>query len=369
VRGTFVLCGAALAAALANGVAAAAPPNGTLPSPTTPVRLMPPLRVAVSFAGERRFPKHVASIQQVRTEVDREGRSSRVVVLDRLLVRGTGDYSLTIPAPAEDVVAAAGSESQPGLREGAVLWQGFSTRRRNLAALITLRTQAAAKALPIRLVRGDDGVLRLENATDAPVEALASRAPPAAVARALDDAYRAVSRGRPATPATIPLSGPLRTRGVVGSVPLRISGTYRLGDARRVHLRTVVGGRRLALGKGELRALDLAVGIPDAAQPLRPPRGRTWLQETRRRAFRRDAVAVAVDRLLAAALATQYHSFLANPDPGGAVRTSYRFVLGAAPRPAVQPHREGSDSPWLAVGIALALGLAAVGGVVLWAHS
>jgi hypothetical protein len=201
------------------------------------------------------------------------------------------------------------------------------------------------------------------------VEALASRAPPAAVARALDDAYRAVSRGRPATPATIPLSGPLRTRRVVGSVPLRINGTYRLGDARRVRLRTVLGRRPLALGKGELRALDLAVGIPDAAQPLRPPRGRTWLQETRRRAFRRDAVAVAVDRLLAAALATQYHSFLANPDPGGPVRTSYRFVLGAAPRPAVQPHREGSDSPWLAVGIALALGLAAVGGVVLWAHS
>ena len=369
MRHACVVCGASVIAALSAGAAEAAPSHGTLPSPTTPVRLMPPLRVAVSFAGERRFPKHVASTQRVRATVDRGGRLRRVVVLYHLLVLGTGDYSLAIPAPVEDVVAAPGSESQPGLREGAVLWQGFSTRRRVLAALITLRAPAAAQGLPIRLVRSADGLLQLDNATDAPTEALASRAPATAVAGALDQAYHAVSRSLPATASTIPLSGPLRTRGVVGAVPLRISGTYRLAGASRIRVRAVLGRRPLTLGKGELRAIDLAVAIPPAAQPLRPPKGRSWLAAARRPAFRRNAVGIAVDRLLASALATQYRSFLANPDAGGPVRTTYRFVLSATQPPVVHPRHEGSDGAWLAVAIGAALSLAAVGGIVLWAHS
>src|SRR4029079_11090094 len=81
-----------------------------------------------------------------------------------LVVTRIGDYRLTVPAPARNAVAAAGSDYTPGLRQGAVLWSGFSPGNRVLVANVTLDPEAAAPLLPMK-VEVTDGAVRLENAT------------------------------------------------------------------------------------------------------------------------------------------------------------------------------------------------------------
>ena len=69
------------------------------------------------------------------------------------------------------------------------------------------------------------------------------------------------------------------------------------------------------------------------------------------------------------ALATQFQEFLANPDPGGGSRTSYRYELVRRAQPGAAVAARGERRDW-AVPLAVGLGLAvAANGVVLWAHS
>jgi hypothetical protein len=101
---------------------------------------------------ETRFHGHIRSEELVEVSIDATGAPVSVVVTQRLTITGKGDYAFTIPVPARDVVAAPGSEAQPGLRESGVVWQGFSRGRRVLAARIMVRLDAASRALPLRLV-------------------------------------------------------------------------------------------------------------------------------------------------------------------------------------------------------------------------
>jgi hypothetical protein len=79
-------------------------------------------------------------------------------------------------------------------------------------------------------------------------------------------------------------------------------------------------------------------------------------------------VLFAARRLLDAAIATQYETFLANPDSFGPSRTTYRFALGAAPL-AARTGSGGSSSAWIGLAVGLGLAAAVAGGLVLWAHS
>ena len=307
----------------------------------------------------------------MRVSVDSSGRPYRVVDVDRIAINRKGDYSFVIAAPVEDVRASAESGSEPGLRSGAVIWQGFSPRRRLLGAAITLRTGAAVSNLPLRIEANGSG-LRLVNATSATVATIDAKVPALSLARALDTTWASLRAGaQPAAP-LVETVGPIRAARLVSRAPLRVRGMVRFASGPPRRVATIVGNQPLRIaGTGPLKALTLTVSLPEPASFLRPPAARSWLDLARSGRFAggRGATRVAVTRLMAAALALQFQQFLANPDASGMTRTSYSYEL--APRPhalaAAAPRKRNGWVVPLAVGLGLAA--AAVGGVVLWAHS
>jgi hypothetical protein len=361
---------AALASVIVATPAHAARQPTALPSPFFPVRSTPPVR-ASPVATETRFPGHLSSSQVVRVSVDASGRPLRIVDVDRIGVAAKGDYSFVIAAPVEDVRAAAGSGSEPGLRSKAVVWQGFSPGRRLLAAAITLRVGAAARALPLRIDVGQAG-LRLVNMTSTTVTTIDAPVAASDIARALDAAKGALEARTPVPATVVDALGPVRNVRVGVQVPLRVRGTVRFSGRPSRQFARVVGGRPAEIaGTGSLKALELTVAVPNPASVLRPPGRGRWLDlaRSRRLAGGREATRLAVNRLLSAALALQFRQFLANPDPGGPTGTSYRYQLAL---PIAQPAAEKPESghPWLVtVSIALGVVAATTAALVLWAHS
>jgi hypothetical protein len=297
-----------------------------------------------------------------------------VTVDQRLLVRALGDYAFFIPAPAVSVVAAEGSESRPGLRPNQLVWQGFSPRRKLLAARADLRLRDSTTALPIRIrIEGApmrpgpfELILSLENATRARVRTLSAEALETDVAVALRALRAAARAGRPidgravrirgsGTPATVDVSAPFALRGTIGfpagSVrrlrPAAFSGA--VGGARPSALRVTVRGVALRAAAPTIRVL---------AQPVASAQPAAHTLEGAVRAYGGYA------------RARQYQTFLANPDPRGPSLTTYVFETASTELPAARPEQDPSDDgglPWpvVAAGLAmLGLGLA-----VLWAHS
>jgi hypothetical protein len=341
-----------------------------LPSPFFPIRTEPPLRAA-PVAAETRFPGRLSSTQAVRVSIDSSGQPFRVVDVDRIVVAHKGDYSFVIGAPVEDVRSAAGSGSEPGLRSGAVVWQGFSPGRRVLVAAITLRARAAASALPLRIeVNGSE--LRFVNTTSASAAAVDAAAPAVDVARALDEARAALKADSPAPAPVVAAEGPVRNVHVVAQVPLQVRGTVRFAGRQPRKLAVVVGRNPVRIsGAGELKALELSVTAPEPADVLRPSGALRWLDLARsgRLAGGRETTRLAVDRLLAAALAVQYRQFLVNPDARGDTQSSYRYELAQQLQTPAAEQSSGGRSWLVPLAVALGLAVAAAGAVVLWAHS
>ena len=133
--------------------AAAAADTITLLSPTARTSEPPPLvgkRIAGVTAGETRFSGRLRNVERVAVGIDRSGAPVGVVVTQRLTISRPGDFTFLVPAPATQVVAAPGSQAEPGLRDLGIVWQGFASGRRVLAATITLEPTAAA-VLPLRV--------------------------------------------------------------------------------------------------------------------------------------------------------------------------------------------------------------------------
>ena len=361
------------ACALGTAAGAAAQAQGrivVLPSPFFPLRPTPPLPGARAL-NETRFPGRLSTSQVVRVSLDGSGTPFRVVDVDRILVAGKGDYSFFLAGPVENVRAVPGSDAQPGLRTGAVVWQGFSPSRRALAAEITLSHRAAASALPLRVEVGQSG-LRLTNATSAMAEAVDVRLPTLGVARVLDAAREGLATGTPVPAPILTAAEPIRKAPVAVYVPLRVRGSVRFSDGPAQRIAAAIGREPLRIqGAGELKALDLSVSIPEPAAVLQPPGARTWVgaAQTGRLPSGRAIARLAANRLLEAALAVQFQELLANPDASGGSRTSYRYVLANRPE-AVAASDTSGGRDWVAL-LAIGLGLAAVGvgGLVLWAHS
>ena len=341
-----------------------------LPSPFFPIRSEPPLH-AVPVAAETRFPGRLSSTQAVRVSIDSTGQPFRIVDVDRIVVAHKGDYSFVVGAPVEDVRSAPGSGSEPGLRSAAVVWQGFSPGRRVLIAAITLRARAAASVLPLRIeIKGAE--LRFVNTTSASAAAVDAAASALDVARALDDTRAALKANAPVPAPVVTAEGPVRNARVVAQVPLQVRGTVRFAGRQPRKLAVIVGRNPVRIsGAGELKALDLSVVVPEPADILRPPGARRWLDLARsgRVTGGRRTTRLAVDRLLAAALAVQYRQFLVNPDARGVTQSSYRYELARLLQTSAGAQSSG-DRGWLVpLAVALGLAVAAAGALVLWAHS
>lgn len=340
-----------------------------LPSSSAPLTPTPPLQTTARLFGSeggRRLP--LSSDERVLVAVDRRGRPVGIRVVQRLVVLGKGDYALAVPAPAIDVVAGRGSESQPGLRRGAIVWMGFSPRRRTLVADARLRVEDAAPFLPVHVsvnATAARTTLVVENTTgvrtyaySADVDLREARATlrriRAAVRRGSDVPSSSLTARDTPKVTTVRAFAPLRVDGELrtrrGGAPKRFSAV--LGDGGATRLRLVIPGR--------LELLTLR------ARPVAPRR----LLASGDRSTGRQLFARAFAALRTLALARQYRQFLLNPDPTGRSDTIYVFSTRIVTPPAAVAPGSGSGSNplWLVLATGLAL-LTAGGLVVLWAHS
>jgi len=329
---------------------------------------------------------HIASTDRVFVGVGPGGRPVRVVAHQRLLVRGKGDYQLAISAPVEDVSAAAGSDSEPGLRADQVLWAGFSPGRKVLAADVTLRPRAAGKYLPVQLRLGrnaDRVTLTVINTTPTGESLYAGTTHPAELARLLDATRRESLAGQRLTAAYATFFGLVRVpkRKVPIEAPLLVQGELRLpGQAPVSFSRTLGDGHPLsfrvdARGGGTPHVHLLARPVP-VIRLLRPSGAATWTEAIRRRP---PPAAFLLRRLLESRMrlvrADQYQSFLSDPDADGHSRSVYEYETVAAsalPRAAAGSSDDGGGggtSVLLVLAIALGSVALAGGGLVIWAHS
>ena len=367
----WACCLAALAQTAAAGSATI-----TLPSPNTPGPAPPPLAGGPQLSsepGEVRVPGSLDNAEAVRVGLAQNGDPVSVVVVQRLSIRGLGDFRFVVPAPAVAVVPAGASRSLPGLRQAGIVWQGFSPGRRLLGARITLRPAQAAAGLPLRVsVEQRNGLtrVRLENRTarqfaitrgSAPLPALQ-----AALARVRRELGHELAAGRPLPMVLEQVQGRGTAQRIIPiDSPLHITGRISVAGGRTARVDATLGGdqprSRVVVVRGEGRvtiALDAAF-----------ERDRRKLLPTA------DELASAGDPLVAlqtalarTTVALQFQQYLASPK-AGATRTTYRYATArvAAAPPASSGGDDGPDALLLAL-IAIG-GLAAlVGLTVLWAH-
>jgi hypothetical protein len=283
-----------------------------------------------------------------------------------------------------DVQRGPGSQSEPGFRVDQILWAGFSPGRKVLAADVVLRTAPAARYLPLRLrlQRGSGGAsLTVANATTTPEMEYAGVVRPPEIAKLLDETRRASLAGVRLRGSFATFVGPVRIRRqpLVIEAPFRVEGELRLPGAPPARFSRMLGdGRPLSFtvrvkGTGtpvvHLRASPTAV-----LRLLRPPGASTWAGAVQRRRLAPDFL---LRRLLETRMrlvrADQYQTFIADPDADGRSRAVYEYTTVAAratQRPAAPDRSGGGGSDALLIGLVIAGSLvAAVGGLVLWAHS
>ncbi len=351
---------AVVLAALALPAAARAEPQLVLlPSPARALAAKPPVASTTALA-EVRWPRRIAARERVLVGLDSTGRPRSIRVEQRLSVGGVGDYVLTVPAPALGVRALAGSDSEPGLRPGAILWQGFSPGNEQLGARVQLRLGTAA-VLPVRVRverEGGSYVVRISNATAVPTQIPVGAGSVAELAGILatlpSDPKRDVY-------AHVDGSGDRRTVRV--EAPLRVEGEL-VAPGRRIRFSEVLGGGRPLVRSFIVRTsiaprVRLTVRAFVPPDLLRLPPGIDGARALER----------AVLTLARAARAAQYDEFLANPDPRGTSEAVYVFQTAAAAAP-VSRSTGGGGLGALAGALLAVCGVAAVAGLaVLWARS
>lgn len=397
VRRAWRAAAAAVTLALAPA-AGAAPERVLLPSPFVPLDASVPLGAGAVSPTETKLPNaHVSSDERVLVDVGASGAPRRVRVRQRLRLEGSGDFFFVVAAPLSDVRPAPGSEAEPGLRPKGIVWQGFASRPRVLAADAELVAGAAAGVLPLRLdlrtTRREGRLtltLRLRNTTAVRAGGFDAPARPAEVVPVLDR-IRALARlrqSRTLVQPSVPVRGPVRRRSFLVEAPLRVGGELRL-PAAAVSGAFARGGKVVRTGAGVALRFALVLGGPAPSRTTVALSARVGkagppvlsvvalpvpvLPELRRRraVSGRRLVELANRALLRLARVRQYETFLANPDQLGARQAVYVFRTAPAAAPRIAPPA-GSDGGAGSLTIALlALGAAllAGGSLVLWAHS
>jgi hypothetical protein len=318
--------------------------------------------------------------QRVLVGIDNTGSPVSVNVIQRLTLNGLGDYTFSVPAPVTDVVAAPGSASEPGLRQGAILWSGFSPGHKTLAARATVRLAAARPGLPLRLTIVRDGgglTLRIENVSDLPATLLVGPSSAAETAAALDKTRR-TARLRPALDELyVNVPRQPRAQDTRVTATLRVTGELRFPGGRRVPVSVVLGDGgandfvvRVANASGVPRVRLLVLPVTPS-KLLTPPGGsKTWAEAVRRgRIDPARLLEVASRARLALARSLDYESFLVNPDPHGSSRAVYVYETAAKTAPVVTPRPgDSGGNGWTTLAVATLMILGAGGLVVLWAH-
>jgi hypothetical protein len=335
-----------------------------LPSPVDPGRPPPPLGVGgATLATETRVPGRIRSGVVVVVAINAaSGRPVRVVATQRLALTGKGDFAFTVPAPVSSVAAGPGTETEPGLRDVGIVWQGFSAGYKVLAAKAVLRLQAAAGALPLRVaIEASGGVTRVRF-SDAAVRRVRV-ALGTASSRSILDALALARRGQP-TPSAVTGIATGSERATI-YLPLRLRGTISGSRGRPVEIATHLGGRwpsaqTYALKGTGTPSISIRVEAIDPFDTLPTP------QEL---AGRRDPLTRLQIAFAQASLARQYGQFLANPDSKGTSSTVYHYVT-AAQGPVVSERPPPRTHTGYLLEVLLALGVVAglVGLVVGWAH-
>lgn len=288
------------------------------------------------------------------------------------MISQVGDYSFTVPAPALSVEPAPGSQSQPGLRNTGIIWQGFSSGHRVLGARVSLEPLAAERGLPLAIKieqRGDATVVRVIDIARRKVPITLGTAPVGPLRLLLRGFRVAVTAPyRTALTRTLQVEGTSRgPASVVVDAPLRVSGTITVRGRKPLRVAWV-------LGRGQ--PLVRSVVLPGQAAPHLALKADLFRPE---QLLPRDGELTAADglkrlqvALARVALSAQYGQYLADPDQLGLSRTTYLFrtVAERAPvPPELRPARSG-NSDTLAIVLASVLGSAAlVGLVVAWAYS
>jgi hypothetical protein len=320
------------------------------PTPLTQISSIPPF-APPSTALPDLYRPPVTSHEVIRVGIDRNGEVVSVNATQRLVLRTTGDYRLTVPAPVKNVVPAPGSESTPGLRTGAVLWAGFSSGHKVLAANATLEPAAAARVLPMR-ISATGGSVRLENATTTTYTTFTAHGDPTQLAQVLD-ALRKDPQGRQLGQGSyVKVTGPVRDLRVRLYAPLEVRGR--------------IGGREVSLLLGSeprtIRVTGKAV-VDLSVEPVPPASLRESARKPDWNATLRTSLTLARVR--------QYLSFLVNPDPLGPLQARYLYRTVAAPGPPPAPPAPQDEglAAWL-IALIAAGSVAAVGGLaVIWANS
>ncbi|HEX3267510.1 MAG TPA: hypothetical protein VHQ98_05975 [Gaiellaceae bacterium] len=387
-------CLGGLAAALAAPVpASAAVQQVLLPGPTPYPTQSPPLTSAgATSARPLPITIHARVAERVHAGVGPDGEIVSLRALHRLALVGRGDYLIVIGAPVEDVHAGPGSQSEPGLRVGQILWSGFSPGTKLLVADAELSPGAAARFLPLRLHVTRDGgrySLTVTNATVLSEDAYEGNGFPRQLAQLLDRTRAQSLAGTRLDSAYASVEGRVRRRPARIAAPVAVQGVLRFPTAptsvrggtlrgRSVSFSTVLGDAdplslRVDVRGGGTPHLRLLARPTKLVRALTPPAASSWVAAVRRRAIpSRVLLRTLIDARMQLVRSDQYQTFLANPDPQGAATTVYVYESAAAPTPKGSPPAESGSGN----GDALVLTLALVGSVlgigvalVIWAHS
>ena len=364
-----------------------------LPGPTPYPTPSPPL-VATGVVPTKPLPFtiHARVAERVHAGVGPDGEIVSLRALHRLALTGKGDYLIVIGAPVVDVHAGPGSQSEPGLRIGQILWSGFSPGKKLLVADAELSADAAARFLPLRLHvtrAGGRYSLTVTNATILSETAYVGKGFPRQLAKLLDRTRAQSLAGARLDSAYASVEGRVRQRPAYIAAPVAVQGVLRFPTAPTSVRGATLRGRSVSFSAvlGDASPLSLRVDVRGGGTPhlrlvarptklvraLAPPAGESWAAALRRRPIPSGVLLrTLIDTRMQLVRSDQYQAFLANPDPQGATRTVYVYESAAAPTPKGSPPVESSSGDGDALVLALALvgSVVAIGAaVVLWAHS
>jgi hypothetical protein len=354
-----------LTAALAGGPVAT-PGRVPLPKPIGGVPV-----VAAAFPDRPDRFKHsilpgpADDTEAIEVLVGPDGAPAAVTMTQHLELSGTGQFIVWQRSSAQDVEALEDTIA-PVLRREAVVWQGFVSGRKTLAARLTLDPAVEAGLLPVSVTldwHGTDliqpggvlpgpGVLvvRLSNRTARPRTLPVGTATPADLAGPLDTLL-AYARSRstlspPAAGRGLPMDIPgtqTGTRDVTMAAPLRVTGTITAGDAAGDGPGTTPTTGGIAVDGVLQGDAEFTLRVP-AATTLRidltavptvdprlllPPRGKTWAEWARRSPTPGEtaqAFIALVENAAAAARDDEYAPYLGHHAPGK-VRTTYHLAV------------------------------------------
>lgn len=421
--GRNAVVAAACALAWLAPSAAAEPGTITLPTPAAARVQSDQLIRAVGGLPDRLLssdvPGQVVNDEVVRVGLRADGGVQAVTVDQRLSLRGTGDYAVRERGPARSATSL-GDGPPPVTRRGAVVWQGFSPGRRDLAARLVLDPAIEQARLPLAVsatFTAEDGTtapvgaggivpgpgtlrLTIRNATSQPQQLpSAADADPEVLASLLDSALVTARKAGPgrlpstdnALPPQLAVDDPAASTSVQ-AVPIRLTGTMTwvgttglvggpgtqpvrdgavvagtLGGSTPSNATSSVTFVAESDGPGRLN-LDLtAVTALNPAELLPPRRLASWVAWAAASPPVKERRA-AIDLLIAVAAtgarASSYSPYLGADLEGGG-STTFRFAFAPAEKPkAVAP---AVAPKWGAIGLAsLALLLIIVNCVLLW---